>query len=102
MPGVALPMMIVGLISFVFAIMLVIAPLMIWNHLAKLRVELRDALSQMKCDQAKIAADVRQMRVSASNTDTGVPCPKCGKQVQPNENGTGRCGSCGQMFRIER
>lgn len=41
----AIPLLVLILILFVFAIALLIAPLMIWKHLAKLRGELREALS---------------------------------------------------------
>jgi len=89
-------------INVIFIICLIIAPLMIWHHVKGMRGELRDLATQIRFDQAKISADVKQIRTTLANPDLGVDCPSCGKRVQPNGNGTGKCDGCGQMFRVER
>jgi len=90
------------LTGLIFAICLIIAPLLIWYHLAKMRAELRDLATQINFAVKQVGADVKQIRATMANPDLGVDCPNCGKKVQPNANGSGRCGACGVMFRVER
>jgi hypothetical protein len=91
-----------SIMMFALCVCLIIAPLMIWMHVKGMRAELRDLATQINFAVKQVGADVKQIRATMSTPALGVDCPGCGKKVQPNANGTGRCVACGQMFRVER
>ena len=98
----AIPLGIFYIILCIFAILLVISPLMIWLNLRKMRGEVAEAFRIMRHDHGKLSAEVKRAADLLTPTDQTVACPKCGGIVHPNANGTARCDACGTLLRVER